>query len=207
MDIKKACDILHCTNNPLSLKCFTEQYRHFKLSSTTPLKEYFDFINERTLEWLQSHPQSIKSKETFRKYRTPINFLLENPDVQDALGRDYCLMVQKNMKNNCQKHIEEVVESRKQNINLSVVDVRVEQEPTSDFELEHTDEDSESDDGLDISLLEPIDSKHPNQDIDYKTLYEQLKHNLVVEQLRKDNEQLKKENERLWEVVKLFASK
>jgi inner membrane protein involved in colicin E2 resistance len=113
-------------------------------------------------------------------------------------------MVLKNLKNVFQHSIDEVVKSRNKKEVIEAHEVQPTTLSNQVFNDDRTETtDSESDEVLDVSLLEPIDNKEQHNVVeDYKALYESLvfKHNVIVEQL-------KKENDRLWEVVMKFASK
>lgn len=201
MDIQRACGVLATAEKQLHLKYFSEQYQHYGMNESTPLKDFFDVIQGDTLKWLQSLPPNAKSKETYRKYKSALNALLENNEVNEILGKDYCSRVHRKLKKDFNDLVDKVVDGRK--IEGCSVDPKqntdIENKPVCDSE-----DDEETDDKLDISLLEPVDNEydHKHEGVDYKKLYEELtiKHRVIVEQLQK-------ENNRLWELAFKFATK
>jgi hypothetical protein len=202
MNIQQACDILaNANNHQQHLKYFKDLYTHLGSTSSSDLKALFDFVGNDTLKWLQSLPPNARSKDTCRKYKTPVYILLDDASVQQAFGQDYCVKVQRNVKNCFQKHIVEVVASRNKHEVAKPEEVAPVGEDIKDTIYDSSDED---DGNLDISQLEPIcdDKTVEDSAVDYKQLYEDLlfKHNFMVEQL-------KRENEKLWEVMGKFASK
>jgi hypothetical protein len=215
MDVQAACEILaKATNHQQHLRYFKELYTHFGHKPSSDIKELLDFICNDTLKWLQSLPPNARSKDTCIKYKSPIYILLDNSNVQELYGNDYCNKVHKNVKDCFQKHLNAVLASRKQTEDTKPQDTEPVQKTTdavanekvddaSDHIFDCDDEDEDDDSQLDISLLEPANriDKEENT-IDYKMMYENLlfKHNVIVGQL-------KKENERLWDLACKFASK
>jgi hypothetical protein len=208
MDIQTASEILaKATNHQQHLKYFKELYTHFGHKPSSDVKELLDFICNDTLKWLQSLPPNARSKDTCIKYKSPIYILLDNSSVQELYGNDYCNKVHKNVKDCFQKHLNQVLASRKQvevpkpQDTEPVQETAIANEKVDDVVEDASDEncDDEEDSQLDISLLEPANRKDKAVNaIDYKTMYENL--------LFKNNV-IKKENERLWDLLGKFASK
>jgi hypothetical protein len=109
MDIKTATSLL---NNDELRKYFKNQCWVFHMESTSNLKDYFDTINTDTTAWLRSLPKSIKSKVAFHKYKAPVYFLLEHPNVIALLSQDYCSILLNNIKQAFKDSINDIINER-----------------------------------------------------------------------------------------------
>lgn len=223
MDVQKALDIAAKASNTEHLKYVKEQFRHFKIEPTSSLKEYFDFIYNDTLTWLQTLPNNARSKPTFNKYKASIYHLLESTEVVNAFGSHYCADVSKAIKECFKQNIDDVVQGRtsandnnqmsplhkEQDVKCSVVDNVIESDYSNDEEPD-----------LDITTLEvnPSSNHKPASPFDvdkvvekdYKKAYEELKQSYATLQQKHDHtiiQMLEKENQQLWKLLNKFAEK
>jgi hypothetical protein len=114
MDIQQAINLLTTENH----RYFVEQINHFSIDKTSPLIDYLDFINSDIIGWFKSAPENIKAESTYYKFKSPINNLLERPDVIEQYGLTYCTTLAKNITKTFSKHKQDIIK-RSKNININ----------------------------------------------------------------------------------------
>lgn len=208
MDIQQAINLLSGENH----KYFVEQINHFKIDTTSQLKDYLDFINSDIIGWFKSAPENIKAESTYYKFKSPINNLLEHKDVIEHYGHTYCTTLAKNITKTFSKHKQDIIK-RNKSININHQPLNVHTDTCSDTSTEPEDN---------SSIPDPV-YQDPNENtitnIDYKNKYESLKqiHKNLQESYNKleiDNQYLKGQFERtdgelkrVWDFLNKFISK
>jgi len=180
MDIQQTSALLLKANNDENITYFNKYVVLYNLQQTTQLKELFDTINNDTVTWLKSLPKEAKSIHTLRKYKKPLIALLENDEIQDALGVDYCESVKTNINDTFSQIANDVSKERtnKKTININ------EKHNTHNINDNESCVGTETSEGLGIPIDELVvnkDTQHDNTDIqqetnniDYKKQYEML---------------------------------
>lgn len=180
MDIQQTSALLLKANNDENITYFNKYVVLYNLQQTTQLKELFDTINNDTVTWLKSLPKEAKSIHTLRKYKKPLIALLENVEIQDALGVDYCENVKTNINDTFSQIANDVSKERtnKKTININ------EKQKTHNINDNESCVGTETSEGLGIPIDELVvnkDTQHDNIDIqqdtnniDYKKQYEML---------------------------------
>lgn len=186
MNIQHALEIVSKAPNTDHFKYFKEQTRHFKLEPSSSLKQYFDFINQDTLKWLQTLPGNAKSKSTFNKYKASVYLLLEQDAVVANLGTQYCETVMKAIKECFKEHIDNVVKHREKKNVATFREVEKDNyKETSEVITENenmSDLSSEDESDIDIETIgfereditpKPLDIPHVHDD-NYETAFANL---------------------------------
>lgn len=217
MNIQQAINLLSGENH----KYFVEQINHFKIDTTSQLKDYLDFINSDIIGWFKSAPENIKAESTYYKFKSPINNLLEHKDVIEQCEHTYCRTLAKNITNTFSKHKQQIIKRNKSiNINEQPMNTSTSSNYDTYSEISH-DTEPENKSGLgNPDDLQYDDPKEYNKtDNDYKHKYESLqqKYNNLEEsydELMKNHQYLKgqydktnNELERTWEHIKDILNK
>lgn len=209
MTVKTAIEIASNAPNTDHIKYFKEQLRHFKIDPSSTLKEYFDFIEQDTLTWLQGLPYNARSKSTFNKYKASVNLLLEHDSIVAEYGEQYCETVIRAIKNCFKENIDNVVKQR-ENRNNGTHCVK-----QGSDEQDTTGDDSASDEGIDSEISEFMkdDNKTLLDDIyaKYNELHVlhvelQRKHELYIIELAESNairRTIEKDKEQMWSLLAL----
>jgi hypothetical protein len=197
MNIQQALDIVSKASNADHFKYFKEQIRHFKLEPSSSLKQYFDYICQDTLTWLQTLPSNAKSKSTFNKYKASVYLLLEQNEVVAEFGNQYCETAMKAIKECFKEHIDNVVKQREKKTETKPEELVAIQEAEKDGGIEAsevvTDNEcmsdivSEEDSYIDIDTItvareeiSPLLLDIPKvADNDYKTAFDNLSEKYV----------------------------
>jgi hypothetical protein len=215
MNIQQAINLLSGENH----KYFVEQINHFKIDTSSQLKDYLDFINSDIIGWFKSAPENIKAESTYYKFKSPINNLLEHKNVIEQCEHTYCTTLAKNITKTFSKYKKDII---KRNKSISINQHQA-HTPSSSHDTEtndYSDNEPDNNSGLgDPDDLEYADPLKYKTDIDYKNKYESLQqiHNNLQDDynaLMKDHQYLKGQYERcnselirVWDFLNKFVSK
>lgn len=112
MNIQQASDVLAKETSKEHLSYFTKQLVQFKYEPTTPLKDFLEFINENTIQWLQKLPKTAKSRNTLSKYRTSITTLLGKEQIREDIGSQYCIILERKINDTFKNNVDNIVDER-----------------------------------------------------------------------------------------------
>jgi hypothetical protein len=213
MDIDKATQIL---TNEEQLKNFTDQVQGLNIQSSTNLTEFFIKITQNPLEWLRSLPEHNKSDNALRRYKTPLNTLLKDTQVKEALGKEFCDTTIKHIQKGYKEHIDEILTQRNKTMCLSIdthSDTSSYTEHNTITDDDHSETSTEPEDNS--SIPEPVyeDPKLKKESIDDYTkklqyLETQLQDALIENKILKTSlHHITRENNRLWEHLDKITSK
>ncbi len=84
MDLEQAAQLLkddgdHC-------RFFVDTYKLYRFTGEHTLKEYLEFVDHETVEWMRGFPAHLNVKVKFVKPKTALLKLLKKPEVAAALG-------------------------------------------------------------------------------------------------------------------------
>lgn len=201
MNIQETSAFLTENSKPIINDYFQKQIRIFNLNTTSPLKDYLDFINSDPVHWFNSLPTDLQSKSAFHKYKEPIYKLLKHTKIHELYGKDYCDTIINNMKQafitTCQSLIDQR-KTTKQSISIA--------DTTSETDSIH------ESDIIDTNIPEPIDDNTENDGYCYKQLYMDFteKYNALERkhlQTQTTLECTERELQRVWDIVKNLTSK
>jgi hypothetical protein len=229
MDIQQTNALLVKANNEDNITYFNKHITLYNLQPTTQLKEFFDTINSNTVTWLKSLPKEARSINTLRKYKRALISLLENNEIQSALGAEYCENVKKHINNTFSEIGNQVAKERSNKKAIIVDDIA---------SCTGTETSNNESLGIPIDKLEVTkdvqqkdnETRQDNIDIHYEKQYEiinkkynqlQYKHENLLEQYNKlmieyntinvkyttYHEVISKENDFLHEIVKNLTAK
>jgi T5orf172 domain len=212
MDIKKATEMF---TNAEHQRHFTRQIDALGVPTSTKLVDFFNNITQDPLRWLSSLPKEAQSDDALRKYKTPLNFLLNNTQqVIALLGEQQCDNIRKNIQKGYKKYIDQVLKQRNKTMNIPSKmkdDRNVDNESESDSD---SDNDSDYDDTvLNVDELEYENPKDKIKTSDYKdkiikTLEKKLQDALTDNKVLKTSvHHLQHEIEFLREVVRNVTAK
>jgi len=175
MDIDKATKLL---TNDEQLKTFTDQLQGLKLQPSTNIQNLFTLITQNPLEWFRSLPKDNKTENSLRRYKTPLYTLLNNTEVKNIFGEEYCKSTLKQIKNAYNNNINTILEERNKTMSVSL--------ETNSVASEISDNDScaetEASEGVGIPIDELVvntdatkkQSENNNNPLDYQQQYETL---------------------------------
>jgi hypothetical protein len=213
MDIDKATKIL---TNEEQIKNFTDQVQGLNIQPSTNLKEVFTTITQNPLEWLRSLPEHNKSDNALRRYKTPLNTLLKDTQVKEALGTDFCATTIKHIQNGYKEHINEIVTQRNKTMNVSIdthSDTNSHTEQNITIDDDHSETSSELDDNSSIPEPEYENPKNKKKTVDDYTKrlqYLELQHQEALTKIKileTSLHHLTRENNRLWAHLDKITSK
>lgn len=225
MDIDKATNLL---TNDEQLKTLTDQLQGLKLQPSTNIKDLFTSITQNPLEWLKCLPKHNKTENSLRRYKTPLYTLLNNTQVKEILGAEYCKSTLKQIKQAYNNNINTILEERNKTMSVSLETNSV----SSDISDNDSCAETETSEGLGIPIdelevdTEATQKKNNNNPLDYQQQYETLnkkytdllsEHDNLKKQYKKLNNEYKdkaletkysiKENEFLRELLRNLTSK
>jgi hypothetical protein len=151
-------------------------------------------------------PTKAKSKATFSKYKVSVCILLDNQQVIDAYGSQYCCTLRKKIIDLYKQHIDDVVKHRT-TIKNDLVQIQ------DDNSTETSSETSEVVLDIDINSLEPGDTIHQGNSIqtdntDHKTLLSKYNALLISHtSLSCEVKLLRQELDRVWTLTNKLAAK
>lgn len=212
MDIKKATEMF---TNAEHQRHFTRQIDALGVPESSKLIDFFNTITQDPLKWLSSLPKEAQSDDALRKYKTPLNFLLNNTQqVIALLGEQQCDNIRKNIQKGYKKYIDQVLKQRNKTMNIPSKmkdDRNVDNESDSD---NNSDNDSEYDDTvLNVDELEYENPKDKIKTSDYqektiKSLEKKLQDaEIDIKVLKTSLHHIKQENEFLREIIRNVTAK
>lgn len=113
MDLKKALSLLNGEDTTYLNKYVSSN----DLDTSVALKQFFDTINEDVVRWLRTVPNA-KSVNTFRKYKKCLISLLDNEEVKQVLGKEYCSSVKTNINKVFHDNVNVIAQERKNGIDV-----------------------------------------------------------------------------------------
>lgn len=91
MKLSDAYNILYeLTKSKDNARCFKVTYTWFQHEDNLDLKTYLDFISDNCKEWLERLPDEYNSQPSLAKPKTAVIKLIEQPQVIQAIGADFC---------------------------------------------------------------------------------------------------------------------
>jgi hypothetical protein len=208
MDIKKASEIF---TNAEHQRHFTRQVDALKIQTSTQLNDYFNIITQDPLKWMNSLPKEAQSDDALRKYKTPLNFLLNHSQVKELLGEQSCETIRKSIQKGYKNNIEQVLKQRNKTMNVNIEQHSDKDDATIDEDTDSiVDTESEPDDGLlkenEIEYKDPKTNDY--QDKNIKSLEKKLQDALTdIKLLQTSLHHTKHENEFLREVLRNVTAK
>lgn len=176
MDVQQATQLF---TNAEQLKHFKDQVKTLNVQPSTNLQDFFNIITQDTLNWLSTLPKGAQKEDALRKYKTPLNTLLNNKQVQEALGQKYCETTRTTIKQGYKDNIDSVIQQRSRTMTLPPdtknddTTNNIDEIPTSET---CDDTESESEASLALEDIEYQNPKDKTKTIDdYKSMYEKLK--------------------------------
>lgn len=207
MDVEKAITILP---NVEQIKHFSQQIQILSVKPSTNLKDLFEVITKDIQTWLSTLPTSAQSKSAFRKYKTPLNTLLENSQVQDILGKEFCDSTYQLLKKGFKQHICDILKQRSQTMDITSDN----QSDTKSLQNDNeTDDniDTEPDDNSGFGNPDDLEYENPNKRKDYSCpSYLEVKYQeaqSTIQTLQTSVHHLTRENEFLREVIRNITKK
>lgn len=227
MDVEKATTIL---TTDAQVENFGDIIKGLKLQPSTNIKDLFTLITQTPLEWLKCLPKHNKTENSIRRYKTPLYTLLNNTQVKEVLGEDYCKSTLKHIKNAYNNNINTIIEERNKTMSVSLETDSVASEISDNDSCTET----ETSEGVGIPIDELVvdteatqrKNKNSNNPLDYQQQYETLnnkytdllsEHNNLRKQYKTLNHEYKekaletkysiKENEFLRELLRNLTSK
>jgi hypothetical protein len=113
MDLKKALGLLNGEDNIYLNKYITSN----DVDTSSTLKDFFVVINEDIMKWLRSIPNA-KSINTFRKYKKCLISLLDNEEVKQELGKEYCGSIKTSINKAFHDNVNLIAKERKNVVEL-----------------------------------------------------------------------------------------
>jgi hypothetical protein len=218
MDILKATGTF---TNAEQARHFTRQVDALNIQTSTNIIDFFNIITQDPLHWLSSLPKEAQSDDALRKYKTPLNTLLNNTQVKELLGEQQCDNIRKNIQKGYKNNIEQVLKQRNKTMNIPLElkdDTNVvDEDVVSSLDTE-SDNSSDNDSDHDNTVLnvEELEYENPKDKIktkDYqektiKTLEKKLQDaEIDIKVLKTSLHHLKLENDKVWELVNRLVSK
>lgn len=209
MNIQETSAFLTENSKPIINDYFQKQCRIFNLNSTSPLKDYLDFINSDPVHWFNSLPTDLQSKSAFHKYKEPIYKLLKHTKIHELYGNDYCDTIINNMKQAFITTCQSLIDDRKKTKQtISIADTTSETDSIHESDI------------IDTDIPEPIDiiqqSETFSKEYHYQSIINlQEKHHqeiieyyeTTIQHLKTTNQQLTTNNQQLMKLLEHFASK
>jgi hypothetical protein len=115
MDILKATGLF---TNAEQQRHFTRQVDALNIQTSTNITDFFNIITQDPLHWLTSLPKEAQSDDALRKYKTPLNTLLNNTQVKELLGEQQCDNIRRNIQKGYKNNIEQVIKLRNKTMNI-----------------------------------------------------------------------------------------
>ncbi len=182
MDIQKATKIF---TNAEQCRHFTKQVASLNIQSSTNLTDFFNIITQNPLHWLNSLPKEAQSDDALRKYKTPLNTLLNNTEVKQSLGETFCddnrKLIQKGYKDN----IEQALKLRNNTMNIVINTNNEQNEPETtidDSVCDSTIDNDSEPDNTSVLNIDELDYQNPKHKLntDYQRQYETMKHKYAI---------------------------
>jgi hypothetical protein len=112
MDLDASHDMLLKQSTPDNARYFKTVYQHFNKRPDSSLKEYLQFVEENTSEWLDNLPHSLKTRPALAKPKTALNVLLALPEVKADVSPEFCKKVETKLNQTFKNMIVSVVSKR-----------------------------------------------------------------------------------------------
>jgi hypothetical protein len=123
MKLKDAFVLLHENGAADHHRNFAMVFKHYNFTEDKDLKDYLDFIDHETLEWIKGFPSAMITKEQLAKPKTALIKLLKLQEVRTALGEEYVAKVHRKVWDTFKQNVDSIVQER----------VHTQQTPTETF--------------------------------------------------------------------------
>jgi hypothetical protein len=116
MKLKDAFVLLHENGTADHHRNFAMIFKHYNFTEDKDLKDYLDFIDHETLEWIKGFPAGMITKEQLAKAKTALIKLLKLQEVRTALGEEYVAKVHRKVWDTFKQNIDSIVQERAQTL-------------------------------------------------------------------------------------------